>query len=188
MSDKINSSKTDPEISFSEVMGDVSPIKHDKTVLRTNGPIRKDKQRAYHRAMAQAETEQVIDGLSSEVVEIVESDEELIFAAPGIQISAMKRLRKGHTPWEAGIDLHGMTVDTARDELSAFIRDSQRQSMRSVMVIHGKAFSQSGQQPVLKSYVNDWLRQLSQVLAFCSAQPKDGGSGALYILLKQNRQ
>jgi DNA-nicking Smr family endonuclease len=188
MSDKINSSKSDPDISFKDAMGDVSPIKHDKTVLRNNGPIRKDKQRAYHRAMAQAEVEQVIDGLSSEIVEIVESDEELIFAAPGIQISVMKRLRKGHIPWEAGIDLHGMTVDTARDELSAFIRDSQRQGMRSVMIIHGKAFSQSGQQPVLKSYVNDWLRQLSQVLAFCSAQPKDGGSGALYILLKQNRK
>jgi DNA-nicking Smr family endonuclease len=56
------------------------------------------------------------------------------------------------------------------------------------MVIHGKAFSQSGQQPVLKSYVNDWLRQLPQVLAFCSAQPKDGGSGALYILIKQIKQ
>ena len=170
------------------MMSDVSPIKHDKTVLRTNGPVRKDKQLAYQRAMAEADTEQVIDGLSSEIVAIVESDEELIFAVSGIQVSVMKRLRKGHIPWEAGIDLHGMTVDTARDELSLFIRDAQRQNMRSVIVIHGKAFSQSGQQPVLKSYVNDWLRQLSHVLAFCSAQPKDGGSGALYVLLKQIKQ
>ncbi len=188
MSDKINSEKTQAELSFTEMMADVSPIKQDKAVLRTNGPIRKDKQRAYQRSMAEADIDQVIDGLSSEIVAIVESDEELIFAAPGIQVSMMKRLRKGHIPWEAGIDLHGMTVDTARDELSLFIRDAQRQGMRSVMIIHGKAFSQSGQQPVLKSYVNDWLRQLPQVLAFCSAQPKDGGSGALYILIKQIKQ
>ncbi|SIS58213.1 Smr/MutS family protein [Neptunomonas antarctica] len=188
MSDKINSGTACPEISFIEIMSDVSPIKHDKVVLRTNGPLRKDKQRAYHRSMAEAEIEQVIDGLSSEVVAIVESDEELIFAAPGIQLRMMKRLRKGHVPWEAGIDLHGMSIDSARNELSLFIRDAQRQSMRSVIVIHGKAFSQSGQQPIIKSYVNDWLRQLPNVLAFCSAQPKDGGSGALYVLLKQTKQ
>ncbi len=179
--------KSPEDISFTSLMGDVSPLKHDKATLRTNGPIRKDRSRAYHRAMAEAESEQVIDGLSSEAVEIVESDEELLFAAPGVQIRVMKRLRKGHVPWEAGIDLHGMTVDTARDELSAFIRDAHRQGMRSVIVVHGKAFSQSGQQPVLKSYVNDWLRQLDHVLAFCSAQPRDGGSGALYVLLRQSK-
>ncbi len=189
MSDEINSnSNSMDDLSFSEMMGDVAKIKQDKAVLRTNGPIKKDKSLSYLRAMAEADTEQLVDGLSSEISKLVTSDEELLFATPGVQLGLIKRLHKGHIPWEAGIDLHGMTVDTARDELSLFIRDSQRNAMRAVIVVHGKAFSQEGQQPLLKSYVNDWLRQMPNVLAFSSAQPKDGGAGALYVLLKQTKQ
>lgn len=185
MADDRNSPK-DQDLSFSEMMGEeVTPHQHTGRVARMNQRIRKNKEHEIHRQNATAEVEQVIDGLSSEAVEIVESNQELLFVSPGVQIRTMKRLRKGHMAWEAGIDLHGMTIDTARDELSSFIRSCQKQGARVVIVVHGKSFSQSGQQPILKSYVNDWLRQLPQVLAFCSAQPKDGGSGALYVLLRQ---
>ncbi|EXJ09223.1 Smr domain protein [Nitrincola nitratireducens] len=40
---------------------------------------------------------------------------------------------------------------------------------------------------MIKSCVNDWLQQIPQVLAFTSAQPKDGGTGAVYVLLKRNK-
>lgn len=173
--------------SFVDLMSDVTPIQHDKVEKTLSKKLRKRADLAYLRAQAVQEQDTVIDGLSSEVVEIVESDEELIFATSGIQINKLKRLRKGHIPWEAGVDLHGMTVDEARDELSKFIRDSTFEGMRSVIVVHGKAYSQAGKQPVLKSYVNDWLRQLPQVLAFASAQARDGGTGALYVLLRQSK-
>lgn len=127
----------------------------------------------------------MIDGLSSEAKDILDSNDELLFAAPGVQFSTLKRLRKGHIHWEAGLDLHGYSVDQARDEVSQFIRDACRQNLRAVLVVHGKAFTQPGQPALLKSCVNDWLRQLNQVLAFCSAQPKDGGTGAVYVLLKR---
>jgi len=39
--------------------------------------------------------------------------------------------------------------------------------------------------PVLKIKVNSWLRQKAQVLAFCSARPQDGDTGAVYVLLKK---
>jgi len=181
------STNTDSGPSFLDLMSDVTPIKHDKVAKANTKRLRKRTDLAYLRAQAVQEQDKVIDGLSSEVVEIVESDEELIFATSGIQIAKLKRLRKGHIPWEAGIDLHGMTVDEARDELSKFIRDSTFESLRCVIVVHGKAYSQAGKQPVLKSYVNDWLRQLPQVLAFASAQARDGGTGALYVLLRQSK-
>ena len=178
---------TDENQTFAEAMQGTTPLKSSAKRQRENQPLRKKKAFAYHRDMASKEEDRIIDGLSSEAVEIVESEEELLFAAPGVQINLLKRLRKGHIPWEAGLDLHGMTVDTARDELSRFIRDAYYQSQRVVIVVHGKSFTQSGQQPILKSYVNDWLRQLPQVLAFASAQPKDGGTGALYVLLRQSK-
>lgn len=171
--------------SFETLMQGVERHRHDRADIAR--PAADPDVLAYKRAAATREPERVIDGLSSEAVEIVESGEELLFAAPGIQLRVMKRLRQGHIPWEQGLDLHGMTVDEARDELSRFIRDAQRSGARAVLLVHGKAFSQAGRQPLLKSHVNDWLRQLHGVLAFCSAQPRDGGTGALYVLLRQKK-
>lgn len=57
--------------------------------------------------------------------------------------------------------------------------------MRVVRIIHGKKNSSEGKMPVLKGKVNSWLRQKSEVLAFCSARPNDGGTRAVYVLLKR---
>ncbi len=173
----------DQPVSFENLMQDVDRHHHDRADVRR--PAGDADNLRYKRAAATRETEKVIDGLSSEAIDIVESAEELLFASPGIQLGVMKRLRKGHISWEQGLDLHGLTVDQARDELCRFIQDALRHQARAVLVVHGKAYSQAGSYPVLKSYVNDWLRQLHGVLAFCSAQPKDGGTGALYVLLKR---
>jgi len=184
MSDN-QSPSDDGALSFESMMQDVERHRHDRADIARPAPD--PDALAHRRAAATQEPERVIDGLSSEAVEIVESGEELLFAAPGIQLRVMKRLRQGHLPWEQGLDLHGMTVDQARDELSAFIRDALRNRARVVLVVHGKAYSQAGRDPLLKSHVNDWLRRLDGVLAFCSAQPRDGGTGALYVLLKQKK-
>ena len=173
----------DAAISFENLMQDVDRHRHDRADV--GRPAIDTRNLDYKRAAATRETERVIDGLSSEAIDIVESSDELLFAAPGIQLGLMKRLRKGHLPWEQGLDLHGMTVEQARDELARFIQDSLRLQARVVLVVHGKAYSQAGSHPVLKSYVNDWLRQIQGVMAFCSAQPRDGGTGALYVLLKR---
>lgn len=182
---------SDQNIDFDSAMKGVTRLAHDRHVAPRQltpklRPARDDSSR-YRRAAAEQEIEQVIDGLSSEAREIIDSNDELLFAAPGVQLRLLKRLRQGHVPWEAGLDLHGYTVEQARDELSTFIHDASRQQLRAVIVIHGKAFTQPGQPALLKSCVNDWLRQLGPVLAFCSAQPKDGGTGAVYVLLKRER-
>ncbi|KAA0875838.1 Smr/MutS family protein [Nitrincola tapanii] len=183
MSETIEIPDNDDELDFAELMQGVKPMHSSRANLQKPKP--KDPSLNYRRMMAMREEERTIDGLSSDVAELVESEEELIFATPGIQISLLKRLRQGHLPWEQGLDLHGFTVDQARDELSRFIREALRQNIRSVLVVHGKAFSQAGQSAILKSYVNDWLKQMPGVLAFTSALARDGGTGALYVLLKR---
>ena len=172
---------------FAQAVVGVTPFDQDKANLRAKPSIRKKQNKSYHREQATTDTTQIADGLSTEAVDIVDSDQALLFAAPGVQLKVIKRLRQGHISWEQGIDLHGFNIDTARDELSQFIRSSFHQQCHVVLVVHGKAYSQSGQQPLLKSYANDWLRQLPEVLAFCSAQAKDGGTGALYVLLRRKR-
>ena len=179
---------TENQFSFADAMQGVTRHKHDKADLSVEKTTRKKKDHnsSYRRHAATLADDKVIDGLSDEAVELVESSEELLFANPGVQLRVLKRLKQGHIPWEGGIDLHGYTVDQARDQLSKFIYDSRKAGARSVIVIHGKAYSSEGQEPLIKSYVNEWLKRLDGVLAFCSAQPKDGGTGALYVLLKKS--
>ena len=176
------------DLDFQSLMKDVTRIKSTHADVGHKRTLRKSPDLAYRRRMAEQEPEQFIDGLSAEVSELVESEDELLFATPGIQIRRLKKLKLGHIPWEQGIDLHGYTIDAARDEVSRFIRDAQRQQSRCVLIVHGKAFSQVSQNPVLKSYLNDWLRQIPCVLAFSSAQPRDGGTGAVYVLLKTEKR
>lgn len=175
------------DIDFMSAMEGVTRHKHDKadTQIKTSKSDLHNKQ--YRRQAATQQEDKVIDGLSDEAVELVESNEELLFANPGVQLRVLKRLKQGHIPWEQGLDLHGYTVDQARDQLSKFIFEAKRNKARCVIVVHGKAHSSESQQAMIKSYVNEWLKRLNGVLAFCSAQAKDGGAGALYVLLKRDK-
>jgi DNA-nicking Smr family endonuclease len=183
MSDDLQSQLSE----FRQAMSGVEPLRDDRAPLRGTARLRSPRmEQAYRRAAAEAETQQFVDGLSLSAVEIVESEQELLFASPGVQVRQMKKLRRGHIPWQAGLDLHGYRLEDARDELSRFIRDCAASGLRCVLVVHGKSSgSEPGTPALIKSHVNDWLRQLPQVVAFCSCAPQDGGTGALYVLLRQ---
>jgi DNA-nicking Smr family endonuclease len=56
--------------------------------------------------------------------------------------------------------------------------------MTCVRIIHGKGLRSRHKGPVIKTKVNTWLRQRDDILAFCSARPVDGGTGAIYVLLR----
>ncbi len=115
----------------------------------------------------------------------VTGDESLAFRRSGIQERLFSRLRNGHLEMEAELDLHGMTIATAHHALAEFLHDCQQYNIRCARVIHGKGWSSKHQKPVLKSKLNAWLQQADDVLAFCSAPIEDGGTGAVYVLLRR---
>lgn len=117
----------------------------------------------------------------------VELGDELSFARPGLQHGVMHKLRRGQFSIGAELDLHGMTVPLARRALREFLARCLLADTRCVRVIHGKGLSTPNRPPVLKGRVNRWLQQDGDVLAFCSARARDGGTGALYVLLKKRR-
>jgi len=118
-----------------------------------------------------------------EKLDSVGSEDKLDFFRPGIQHKMIRNLRKGQYNAEAVLDLHGKTIEEAREILSHFLLNCQRKGIRHVMIIHGKGRSHS--KPIIKNKLNHWLRQTEYVLAFCSATAQDGGTGALYILLRR---
>ena len=94
------------------------------------------------------------------------------------------KLRRGKWSIQRQLDLHGLRSDDARDALAAFLRESCKQGVRCVRVVHGKGLGSPGKAPVLKNKVHGWLAQRSEVLAFVQARPLDGGAGALVVLLR----
>jgi len=109
--------------------------------------------------------------------------DELSFVRPGVQHAQIRKLRKGHYAIRGELDMHGLTTTQARRQLVAFLHDSRMRGARCVRIIHGKGYNSPNRQPILKSKLNVWLRQCDEVLAFCSAPPGDGGTGAAYVLL-----
>ncbi len=114
----------------------------------------------------------------------IETGEVLDFARPGVQQRLMHDLRRGYLEIGGELDLHGLTVRYARDELNRFLAACQERGVRVARIIHGKGYGSEGRQPVLKQKLNLWLRQREEVLAFTSAPRHDGGTGAAYVLLR----
>jgi DNA-nicking Smr family endonuclease len=110
--------------------------------------------------------------------------------AVGIDKRQAERFRRGKTPIEGKIDLHGRTQQEAHDDLHHFLARAHASGKRMVLVITGKGItgSKSG---VLKENVPRWLNEPTlrrNVLAFDYAEPQHGGEGALYVLLKRKKE
>jgi DNA-nicking Smr family endonuclease len=118
----------------------------------------------------------------------VETHEYLLFARPGIQKRLLADLQRGRIEVDLELDLHGLTAAYAERVLEEFLHDCGRRGVRCARIIHGKGIRSENRQPVLKRKVNYWLRLYEEVLAFCSAPRRDGGSGAVYLLLRNPRK
>jgi DNA-nicking Smr family endonuclease len=108
----------------------------------------------------------------------------LSFHRAGVRVQVMRRLRRGLYPAEDELDLHGLTQTAARDSLADFIARSRDSGRRCVRIIHGKGYRSGARGPVLKTAVDLWLRRHTDVMAFTSARAIDGGTGAVYVLLR----
>ena len=111
--------------------------------------------------------------------------EQLNFRRPHVHPNTLRRLRRGEFRVQREIDLHGMTAAEAKAALREFLVRSLERGVRCVRIVHGKGLRSGNRGPVLKSTVSALLRRTEAVLAYVSARPVDGGSGALYVLLAQ---
>jgi DNA-nicking Smr family endonuclease len=105
------------------------------------------------------------------------------FATTGVSAVTLRKLKRGFWPVTASLDLHGMTVDTARARLSVFIQQAQQQNMRCVRVVHGQGLGSTSGHGRLKHHSRHWLTQMSGVNAFIEAPNQQGGAGAVLVLL-----
>jgi DNA-nicking Smr family endonuclease len=114
-------------------------------------------------------------------------DAEPIEPFAGIDRANSERLKRGRHPIEARLDLHGMTQAEAYRALAEFVEGCCRAGRRCVLVITGRGFGPDGP-GVLKRAVPRWLAEAAlrrRILAIAAAQPRHGGAGALYLLLRR---
>ncbi|MBR58064.1 MAG: DNA mismatch repair protein MutS [Myxococcales bacterium] len=107
----------------------------------------------------------------------------------GIDPQLVRRLRKGRYSVQAHLDLHGMDAQSAKEATRAFIIQSVKNGHRCVLIIHGKGLHSKSEEPVLKHGLKIWLSKGTVgrcILAFTSALPHDGGTGAIYVLLRKS--
>ena len=108
----------------------------------------------------------------------------------GISASQADKLRKGKIRPERTIDLHGFTQLRAHSYINDELIKCHRRNIRSILIITGKKFGKMGAEGVLKKEVPKWLNlsPLKEIILMTSwATPRDGGEGALYVLLRRVR-
>ena len=123
-------------------------------------------------------------GAAAIELEKVGLEDSLSFIAPGLQNNILKKIRRGYFGLDAEIDLHGLNSNEAKRQLLHFIHSCVEEGYRCVHIVHGKGYRSADNHPVLKNNLNLWLRQHKDVQAFCSASPKNGGTGAVFVLLQ----
>ena len=165
---------------FRKAVSGAKPLRaEDRVGEATKKPRPKARfSRADERAALQESLEADIDDLQSH------SGDGLRFHRPHVGKRALRKLSRGGFSVQAEIDLHGMTVAEAKPRLTDFIDGCVRDGKLCVRVVHGKGLGSGGRGPVLKQKVDRWLRRWDSVLAFVSTRQVDGGTGAIYVLLR----
>lgn len=169
-------------------MADVRPLRTDS---RVDAPAP-----AVHTSRTVVDEETEALAVLSDLVagngdfDISDSTEYVEGAVVGFDPRVLKRLRRGEFAYQAMMDLHGMSAAAARVEVERFILRSVAEGHREVLIVHGRGRNSKDNVPVLKERLKSWLargRIGRSILAFTSARPADGGTGALYVLLRRRR-
>jgi DNA-nicking Smr family endonuclease len=172
------------ELAFREAMRDVRPLppgaaSREPAVRRPHRPLRKAAA-----AAAGPDLDTSMPLISADGGATVTPEQVLSHRRPGVRDQVLRRLRRGLIPLEAELDLHGVSQSVARTLTAHFIDSSRQSGLRCVRIIHGKGMRSGARGAVLKSALNEWLRRHPDVMAFSSARPIDGGTGAAYVLLR----
>lgn len=107
----------------------------------------------------------------------------------GVEPKTLQKLAKGEIPYEQRIDLHGFKEEEAWGGCLDFLRNAYHGELRCVLIIHGKGkgYGINGEMGIIKSQMPSWLESSQAVLAYHTAQPKHGGAGAVYVLIRKKK-
>ncbi len=178
MTDK-NDLADDEKNLFRQAMGNVKPLKNNpKIFFKEPPPIIKPKPKVHHHIPEPIHIQNKY--------ELVGSEEIIFFMRNGISKKTLLDLKNARERYQAVLDLHGLFPNDAATHLTKFINNQYIKGSKIILIIHGKS-GKDHAPPVIKNLVHSYLQQIPEVLAYHSAKPKDGGTGAVYVLLKNSK-
>lgn len=174
----------DDKVLFMQAMSGVRPLKHEKSVNHAQKTDPKDPTALFRRANAEGGDEPTQASLSDmqALLNPVAGEAFLSYKHPTLQNKVFEQLRQGKLRWYDAVDLHGSSIDEARDAVQTIITNAVKHGETVVKIVHGK-----GTDAIIKTCVNGWLRQIPDVMAFVSAPAGDGGNGAVLVLIKKKK-
>jgi DNA-nicking Smr family endonuclease len=178
----------DDSASFLSAMSDVRRLPAEGRVDAPPPALGLRRARVGEEAEALAALSDFVAGVGE--FDVSDSTEYVEGAVVGLDTRILRRLRRGEFAYQAYVDLHGMSAAAARVEVERFVSDAFVAGHRAVLIVHGRGRNSKDNVPVLKQHLKSWLargRIGRVVLAFTSARPADGGTGALYVLLRRRR-
>ena len=176
---KPENESTDESNLFREAMQDVRPLHDDSVDLRPEPPKPIPKH-------SMADDSAVMSELDAGDFDpaTFELGDEHYYQQPNLPRTVVRKLRRGQIALQGELDLHGRTIPEAKQALSEFLNYCSSRGFSCVRIIHGKGHGSPGKVPRLKPQVARWLARRDDVLAYSPARNDDGGTGALYVLLR----
>lgn len=179
----------DDRLVFLRAMSDVKPL--TKGPERVEVPVPNGGLRPAHAPRnddleVMAHLSDLISGNAE--MDIRFTDEYMEGSVKGFDQKLMRRLRNGEFPVQDYVDLHGLTRQEGENRIQDYLLRCYGQGLRCVLVVHGRGLNSEDGVPVLKRDLPRWLSRgpvRRIILAFATARPYDGGTGALYVLLKR---
>ena len=108
----------------------------------------------------------------------------------GLDRKNNKKLKRGEMDIDFRIDFHGFRKDEAFDYLIQKINFAYNQGFRCILVVTGKGLNTKEGELSIKDSIGDWLKHYliaDKLIKYTDASQKDGGTGAIYVLLKRNK-
>jgi DNA-nicking Smr family endonuclease len=115
---------------------------------------------------------------------LLEIGEELSHLRAGYPPKLLRQLKRGQFSIQDELDLHHMNTAAAQTSINHFLAEARQHGLRCVRIVHGKGLRSKAAGPVLKVLTDRLLRRRDDVIAFASAKPAQGGTGAVVVLLK----
>lgn len=174
------------DLAFLEAMKDVRQIKSDDKVTLPSSQNTLAQQ--LKRRSLERDIELQNNHLSLELNTAVEPLDMLAYKKDGVQEGVFKKLRLGKYPVNKVVNLQNMKLAEAREYLFDTIKSSRANGTRLLLIKHGIGMHNKPVPAYLKSFVNQWLKDLPDVLAFHSASTFHGGLGSVYVLIKKSNE
>lgn len=167
---------------FRQAIGEVRPLAHnEEAATEVRKPVPQARQFEIDEA---AVRDELLSGPFDPGS--IEMGDEILYLKPGHPARLLKQLRRGHFSIQAEIDLHQMSVAVARVAVAGFLDDAIRHREYCVRIVHGKGLRSAARGPVVKRMTEQLLRRRNDVVAFASALPAQGGTGAVLVLLQRD--